>query len=183
MCGGGSSAPPPMPQVDQYKGPPGPGRNIGGVPLGLPNYQDQAKALMSVGETYGQLASGLAGILSQQMPRTMSVATPPAPTSAFSGGIGEYLAARGTQPFYGRTPAMQAIESYEMAYDPRTSATQLLEAYDPVTEARPLSYYTPESLENVDFKQPDPFEQIRRRLEERDDESGLFGRRLRGSDA
>jgi len=155
MCGGGKSAPPAAP-VDTYKGPPGPGQNIGGVPLGEPDYRKQAEALLSVGQTYGQLASGIAGALSSMQPRTMSVAPPPAPRSAFNGGIGEYLAARGTQPFTGPTPAMMAIESFEAAYDPRTSAIQLLQAYEPGIEARPLSYYTPQSLEQADYV-ADPF--------------------------
>jgi len=143
MCGGGggSSAP-----VDTYRGPPGPGTGIGGVPVGYGNYQDAAKALMSTGQTYGQLAS----LAAQNMQAQAPMAPPPAPQSAFDGGIGQYLAAGGASPAMGPSPAMSAIGQYEAAYDPRTSAMEMLESYEPAVEARPLSYYTPSAMEALE---------------------------------
>ena len=146
MCGGGGS-PAPAPPVDTYRGPPGPGMDIGNVPLGQPNYQQQAQSLLSIGQTYGQMASGIAGMLDAQRRQTEAqfMAPPPAPASAFDSGIGQYIGQRAARPM-GQSAPMAAIESFEAAYDPRSSAIQILESYEPGTEARPLSYYTPESM-------------------------------------
>lgn len=147
MCGGGgSSAPAP---VDTYRGPPGPGENIGNVPLGQPNYQQQAESLLSMGQTYGQLASGIVSQLQQQQP----MAAPPAPQSAFDGGIGQYIAGQASRPV-GPSPAMQGLTAFESTYDPRTSALEMLQGYEG-TEAQPMSFYTPQSISSMG-KPPEP---------------------------
>lgn len=142
MCGGGGSSAP----IDTFDGQPGPGTGIGGIPIGYGNYQDAAKALMSAGKTYGQMAS----LAAQNMPAQAPMSAPPAPMSAFNGGIGQYLAAGGASPAMGPSPAMSAIGQYEAAYDPRTSAIGMLESYEPAFEARPLSYYTPGAMEAME---------------------------------
>lgn len=143
MCGGGGgggAAP-----IDTYKGPPGPGSGIAGVPIGFGDYQGAANALLSTGQTYGQLAANVARTL-QQSP---TFTAPPAPQSAFDSGIGQYIAAGGATPPMGQSPAMSAIGQYEAAYDPRTEATEMLQSYEPGYEARPLSYYTPNAMEQL----------------------------------
>jgi len=142
MCGGGGSSAP----IDTYRGPPGPGTGIGTIPIGYGNYQDAAKALMSTGKTYGQLAS----LAAQNMQGQAPMAAPPAPQSAFDGGIGQYLAAGGASPAMGQSPATSAIGQLEAEYDPRTSAMEMLESYEPAFEARPLSYYTPGAIEAME---------------------------------
>jgi len=142
MCGGGGSSAP----IDTYRGPPGPGTGIGTIPIGYGNYQDAAKALLSTGKTYGQLAS----LAAQNMQGQAPMAAPPAPQSAFDGGIGQYLAAGGASPAMGQSPATSAIGQLEAEYDPRTSAMEMLESYEPAFEARPLSYYTPSAMEALE---------------------------------
>jgi len=137
MCGGGGSS---SSNPDTYQGTPGPGMNIGNVPLGQPNYQQQAQSLLSLGQTYGQMASGIAS----QLQRQQAMAPPPAPQSAFDGGIGQYLANQAARPM-GMSPAMQGLTTMEAAYDPRTSALEMLQGYQR-TEAQPLSFYTPQSM-------------------------------------
>jgi len=121
--------------------------DIGNVPIGRPNYQEQAQSLLSIGQTYGQMASGIAGMLDAQRRQTEAqfMAPPPAPASAFDSGIGQYIGQRAARPM-GQSAPMAAIESFEAAYDPRTSAVQFLDSYQSGTEARPLGDYTPESL-------------------------------------
>lgn len=147
MCGGGGSS---SAQIDTVDSQPGPGAGIGSVPIGYGNYQDAAKALMSAGKTYGQMAS----LAAQNMPAQAPMSAPPAPMSAFNGGIGQYLAAGGASPAMGQSPAMSAIGQYEAAYDPRTSAMEMLESYEPAFEARPLSYYTPNAMAQLTEPQP-----------------------------
>ena len=156
MCGGGSSteyisAPQPAQakETDTYRGPPGPGSAIGQVmmPSGGENYQQAAQALLSTGQTYGQLASGLAGLLNNAQQPAMT--PPPAPQSAFDGGVGQYLAQMGSQPM-GQSPAMSAIEAIEGIYDPRSAATDMLMSYEPAYPAKPLSYYTPHSMARLE---------------------------------
>ena len=156
MCGGGGNtteyipAPkqPSAKETDTYRGPPGPGSAIGQatMPAGGENYQRAAQALLSTGQTYGQLASGLAGILNNAQQPAMT--PPPAPQSAFDGGVGQYLAQTGSQPM-GQSPAMSAIEAIEGVYDPRSAATDMLMSYEPAYPAKPLSYYTPHSMERL----------------------------------
>ncbi len=153
MCGGGGDSAP----VNTYQGPPGPGTGIAGVPIGVGNYQDAARSLLSVGQTYGQLAAQAANNVSQ----SMLVAAPPAPQSAFQGGIGQYLAAGGASPAPGMSPEAMDIQALEAGYDPRTSATEMLEGYESALEPRPLSYYTPNAMENVNFEQPAEEEAVR----------------------
>lgn len=154
MCGGGGGntvetvRAPEMSgakESDTYRGPPGPGSDIGQVlmPAGGGNYKQTAQALLSTGQTYGQLASGLAGLLSNTQQQGM--APPPAPQSAFNGGVGQYLAQMGSQPI-GQSPAMSVVEAFEGVYDPRSSATDMLMSYEPAYPAKPLSYYTPHSM-------------------------------------
>jgi len=156
MCGGGGDTTevvraPEMSgakESDTYRGPPGPGSDIGQVvmPAGGENYKQAAQALLSTGQTYGQLASGLAGLLNNtQQP---SMVPPPAPQSAFDGGVGQYLAQMGSQPM-GQSPAMSAVEALEGVYDPRSAATDMLMSYEPAYPAQPLSYYTPHSMERL----------------------------------
>lgn len=147
MCGGGSSG-----ITETYVSPPGPGEGIAGVPIGQPDYKSAAQALLSTGKSYGQMAT-LAARNAPQMP---VMGPPPAPTSAFNGGIGQYLAQRGAQPM-GPSPAMSAVQGYETQFDPRTAATEMLMNYDPSYEARPLSFYTPNAMANVNFDtSPEP---------------------------
>ena len=143
MCGGGGGGG--GGAVDTYKGPPGPGAGIAGVPIGFGDYKDAARALLSTGQTYGQLAANVAKNM-QQFP---TFTAPPAPQSAFDSGIGQYIAAGGATPYGGQSPAMSAIGQLEAAYDPRTAATEMLQAYEPGYEARPLSYYTPNAMEQL----------------------------------
>lgn len=152
MCGGGNTTeyiqakPMSTPEADTYKGPPGPGTNIAGVPIpgGGENYQRAAQSLLSTGQSYGQLASGLASMLGSRPP----MAPPPAPQSAFSGGVGQYLGSLGAQPT-AMSPAMAGVGAMESFYDPRTSAIGTLGAYEPAFEAQPLTYYTPNSMERL----------------------------------
>jgi len=141
MCGGGGGSAP----VDTYKGPPGPGSGIAGVPVGFGDYQGAANALLSTGQTYGQLAANVARTL-QQAP---AFTAPPAPQSAFDSGIGQYIASGGATPPMGQSPAMSAIGQVEADYDPRTAATEMLQSYEPGYEARPLSYYTPNAMSQL----------------------------------
>ena len=143
MCGGGGGI---SDLVNTSDAPPGPGANIGNVPIGYGNYQDAAKALMSTGKTYGQMAS----LAAQNMQGQAPMAAPPAPQSAFDGGIGQYLASGGASPAMGQSPATSAIGQLEAEYDPRTSAMEMLESYEPAFEARPLSYYTPSAMEALE---------------------------------
>jgi hypothetical protein len=143
MCGGGGGGG--GDAVDTYKGPPGPGAGIAGVPIGFGDYKDAARALLSTGQTYGQMAASAAQAL-QQAP---TFTAPPAPQSAFASGLGQYIAAGGATPYGGQSPAMSAIGQLEAAYDPRTAATEMLQSYEPGYEARPLSYYTPNAMEQL----------------------------------
>jgi hypothetical protein len=111
--------------------------------LGEPNYQQQAQSLLSLGQTYGQMASGIASQLQQQQP----MAAPPAPQSAFDGGIGQFIASQAARPI-GPSPAMQGLTAMEAAYDPRSSAIEMLQNYQG-QEAMPLSFYTPQSIESM----------------------------------
>lgn len=142
MCGGGSDSP-----TNTYQAPPGPGEGIAGVPIGSPNYQQAAQSLLSTGQSYGQLAA----LAAQNAPQQQMMAAPPAPQSAFNGGIGQYLAGMGSRPM-GPSPALAAVEAAERQYDPRTAATEMLQGYESGFEAQPLSYYTPNAMENVDFQ-------------------------------
>jgi len=119
MCGGGT---------DNYQG------------VGSPNYQSAAQSLLSTGKSYGQLAA----LAAQNAPQQPVMAPPPAPQSAFNGGIGQYLGQMGAQPM-GPSPAMAAVQNIEQQYDPRTAATEMLLGYQSGFEARPLSYYTPDA--------------------------------------
>jgi len=142
MCGGGSDS-----QTNTYQAPPGPGEGIAGVPIGSPNYQQAAQSLLSTGQSYGQMAA----LAAQNAPQQPTMAAPPAPQSAFNGGIGQYLAGMGSRPM-GPSPAMAAVEAVERQYDPRTAATEMLQGYESGFEARPLSYYTPNAMANMDFQ-------------------------------
>lgn len=147
MCGGGSNQP-----TETYVSPPGPGEGIGGIPIGQPDYKSAAQALLSTGKSYGQMAA----LAAQNAPQMPAMGPPPAPTSAFNGGIGQYLAQRGAQPI-GPSPALSAIQGFETQFDPRTAATDMLMNYDPSYEARPLSFYTPNAMANVNFDtSPEP---------------------------
>lgn len=158
MCGGGGSDSAP---VDTYKGPPGPGAGIAGVPLGYGDYKGAAEALLSTGQTYGQLAANVASAL-QRQPSTLPM--PPAPQSAFDSGLGRYIAGGGATPPGVQSPALSAIGQMEAAYDPRTAATEMLASYEPSYEARPLSYYTPNAMAQLTDPQPaaetSPFTQV-----------------------
>ena len=142
MCGGGSSGS----STPQYQGPPGPGEGIGNVLIGQPDYQSAAQSLLSTGKTYGQMAA----LAAQNAPPPQAMAAPPAPQSAFNGGIGQYLAQQGSRPM-GPSPALAAVQGLETQFDPRTAATEMLQGYEPVMEARPLSDYTPNAMANVNF--------------------------------
>jgi hypothetical protein len=143
MCGGGSSGS----STPQYQGPPGPGEGIGNVLIGQPDYQSAAQSLLSTGKTYGQMAA----LAAQNAPQPQAMAAPPAPQSAFNGGIGQYLAQQGSRPM-GPSPALAAVQGLETQFDPRTAATEMLQGYEPVMEARPLSDYTPNAMANVNFE-------------------------------
>jgi hypothetical protein len=109
-----------------------------------PNYQDAARSLLSAGQTYGQLAAQAADNVSRSM------APPPAPQSAFDSGIGQYLGGGGATPAFSPSPSMAEIQGLEAGYDPRTSATEMLEGYESALEPRPLSYYTPNAMEQME---------------------------------
>jgi len=143
MCPGGGSSGSSTPQ---YQGPPGPGEGIGNVLIGQPDYQSAAQSLLSTGKTYGQMAA----LAAQNAPPPQAMAAPPAPQSAFNGGIGQYLAQQGSRPM-GPSPALAAVQGLETQFDPRTAATEMLQGYEPVMEARPLSDYTPNAMANVSF--------------------------------
>lgn len=145
MCGGGSSGS----STPQCQGPPGPGEGIGNVLIGQPDYQSAAQSLLSTGKTYGQMAA-----LAAQNAPPQAMAAPPAPQSAFNGGIGQYLAQQGSRSM-GPSPALAAVQGLETQFDPRTAATEMLQGYEPVMEARPLSDYTPNAMENVGYGGPD----------------------------
>jgi len=139
MCGGGGDT---GSSTDNYQLPPGPGEGIAGQLIGSPNYQSAAQSLLSTGKSYGQLAA----LAAQNAPQQTVMAPPPAPQSAFNGGIGQYLGQMGAQPM-GPSPAMAAVQGIEQQYDPRTAATEMLLGYESGFEARPLSYYTPNAME------------------------------------
>lgn len=92
----------------------------------------------------------MAALAAQNAPQQQGMAAPPAPQSAFNGGIGQYLAQQGSRPM-GPSPALAAVQGMETQFDPRTAATEMLQGYEPVMEARPLSDYTPNAMENVNF--------------------------------
>lgn len=142
MCGGGSGS-----STSQYQGPPGPGTGIGSVLIGQPDYRSAAKSLLSTGQTYGRMAA----LAAQNAPQQPAMEAPPAPQSAFNGGIGQYLAQQGSRSM-GPSPAMAEIQGLERRYDPSGAAAEMLQGYQPVMEARPLSYYTPNAMANAEFQ-------------------------------